>query len=56
MPHDPTRRSLRLLAVMGTLAAVLFLAGCNDSREDDDDDDDDDDGMARPVAVLVVQQ
>jgi len=52
--HDPTRRSLRMLAVIGALAALPLLAACNDSEEDDDDDDDD--GMARPAAVLVVTQ
>lgn len=53
--HDPTRRSLRMLAVIGALAALPLLAACNDSEEDDDDDNDDD-GMARPAAVLVVTQ
>jgi hypothetical protein len=54
MPLDPARRSLRLLAVIGTLTAVLFLAACNDDGDDDDDDDGDDDSMGRPAAVLVV--
>lgn len=53
MAHDPTRRSLRSLVVLGALLALPLLAACNDS---DDDDDDDDDGMARPAAVLVVSQ
>jgi hypothetical protein len=52
MQWDPLRRSLRMLAVVGALAALPFLAACNDS--DDDDDNDDDDSMGRPVAVLVV--
>ena len=55
MAHDPTRRSLRMLAVIGALAALPFLAACNDSEEDDDDDNDDD-SMGRPAAVLVVTQ
>lgn len=55
MALDPTRRSLRILVVMGALAALPLLAACNDSEEDDDDDDDD--GMgARPAAVLIVSQ
>jgi hypothetical protein len=55
MPLDPTRRRpLRMLAVIGALAALPLLAACNDSEEDDDDGDDD--GMARPAAVLVVPQ
>jgi hypothetical protein len=54
MSLDPTRRSLRMLAVIGALAALPLLAACNDSEEDDDDGDDD--GMARPAAVLVVSQ
>lgn len=54
MAHDPTRRSLRSLVVLGALLALPLLASCNDSEEDDDDDDDD--GMARPAAVLVVSQ
>ena len=52
---DPTRRSLRMLAVIGALAALPLLAACNDSEEDDDDNDDDD-SMGRPAAVLVVTQ
>jgi hypothetical protein len=52
--HDPTRRSLRMLAVIGALAALPLLAACNDSEEDDDDGDDD--SMGRPAAVLVVTQ
>ena len=52
--HDPTRRSLRMLAVIGALAALPLLAACNDSEEDDDDNDDD--SMGRPAAVLVVTQ
>ncbi|MFI7680693.1 hypothetical protein [Actinophytocola sp. NPDC049390] len=55
MAHDPTRRSLRMLAVIGALAALPLLAACNDSEEDDDDGDDDE-GMGRPAAVLVVTQ
>jgi hypothetical protein len=55
MSLDPTRRSLRMLAVIGALAALPLLAACNDSEEDDDDNDDDD-GMGRPAAVLVVTQ
>jgi hypothetical protein len=54
MALDPTRRSLRMLAVIGALAALPLLAACNDSEEDDDDDDDD--GMARPAVVMVVSQ
>lgn len=54
MPLDPARRSLRMLAVIGALAALPLLAACNDSEEDDDGDDDD--GMGRPAAVLVVSQ
>jgi hypothetical protein len=54
MALDPTRRSLRMLAVIGTLALLPLLAACNDSEEDDDDDDDD--GMARPAVVLVVSR
>ena len=50
--HDPTRRSLRMLAVIGALLALPLLAACNNSEEDDDDDDDD--GMRRPAAVLVL--
>ncbi|HWM07116.1 MAG TPA: hypothetical protein VNP92_32665 [Actinophytocola sp.] len=53
MAHDPTRRSLRLLAVIGALAALPLLAACNDSEEDDDDGDDDD-GMRGPAVVMVV--
>ena len=55
MALDPFRRSLRMLAVIGALAALPLLAACNDSEEGDDDDGDDD-GMARPAAVLVVSQ
>jgi hypothetical protein len=54
MALDPFRRSLRMLAVIGALAALPLLAACNDSEEDDDDDDDD--GMARPAVVMVVSQ
>jgi hypothetical protein len=54
MALDPTRRSLRMLAVIGALAALPLLAACNDSEEDDDDDDDD--GMARPAIVMMVAQ
>ncbi|HEX6353154.1 hypothetical protein [Actinophytocola sp.] len=55
MSLDPARRSLRMLAVIGALAALPLLAACNDSEEGDDDNDDDD-GMGRPAAVLVVTQ
>jgi hypothetical protein len=56
MPLDPTRRRpLRMLAVIGALAALPLLAACNDSEEDDDDDGDDD-GMGRPAAVLIVSE
>jgi hypothetical protein len=55
MALDPTRRSLRMLAVIGALAALPLLAACNDSEEDDDDGDDDD-GMARPAVVMIVSQ
>jgi hypothetical protein len=55
MASAPWHRSLRMLAVIGALAALPLLAACNDSEEDDDDGDDDD-GMARPAAVLVVSQ
>lgn len=54
MPLEPRRWSIRLLAVIGALAALPLLAACNDSEEDDDDDDDD--GMGRPAVVLVVSQ
>jgi hypothetical protein len=54
MAHDPTRRSLRMLAVIGALAALPLLAACNDSEEDDDDGDDDDSMRARPAVVVVV--
>lgn len=56
MSLDPTRRSLRMLAVIGALAALPLLAACNDSDGGDDDNDDDDDSMGRPAAVLVVTQ
>jgi hypothetical protein len=53
MAHDPTRRSLRLLAVMAALVALPLLAACNDSEEDDDDDD----SMGtRPVAVVIMSE
>jgi hypothetical protein len=55
MSLDPMRRSLRMLVVIGALAALPLLAACNDSEEGDDDDNDDD-GMGRPAAVLVVTQ
>jgi hypothetical protein len=54
MALDPTRRSLRMLAVLGAFAALPLLAACNDSEEDDDDGDDDE-GM-RPATVLVVSR
>ena len=54
MALDPTRRSLRMLAVLGAFAALPLLAACNDSEEDDDGGDDDE-GM-RPATVLVVDQ
>lgn len=54
MALDPTRRSLRMLAVLGAFVMLPLLAACNDSEEDDDDGDDDE-GM-RPATVLVVSQ
>jgi hypothetical protein len=54
MPLDPSRRHPRLLAVIGALALLPFLAACNDSEEDDDGDDDD--GMGRPAVVMMVSE
>jgi hypothetical protein len=51
MAFDPTRDSLRLLAVTAALAALPLLAACNDSEEDDDDDDD---AMGTRPAVVVI--
>lgn len=57
MAHDPARRSLRWLVVLGAFLALPLLAACNDSEEDDDDDDDDGMGaMSRPAVVLVVDR
>jgi hypothetical protein len=52
MAHDPKRRSLRWLVVLGAVLALPLLAACNDSEEDDDDEDDD--GMGRPAVVMMV--
>jgi hypothetical protein len=56
MPLDPSRRSPRLLAVIGALALLPMLAACNDAEDGDDDDDDDDDGMGRPAVVMMVSE
>ena len=53
MAHDPTRRSLRMLAVLASFALLPLLASCNDDEGGDDDDGEDDDGMRAPIVMIA---